>query len=65
MIYYVDICIQFVLLTCLNTAVFENTPKYSKLCMYRHGELSLLLVILLGLASQIKIFEVQSELKIS
>ena len=36
--------------------VFENTPKYSKLCMYRYGELSLLLIILLGLASQIKIF---------
>jgi hypothetical protein len=32
----------------------NTAPKYSKLCMYRYGELSLLLVIFLGLASQIK-----------
>jgi hypothetical protein len=45
-------------------------PKYSKICTYRFGVLSILLVILLGLASQIKIFgeappNPKSELRIS
>jgi hypothetical protein len=50
--------------------IIENTPKYSKLCTYRYGGvLSILLVILLGLVSQIEIFgkappNIKSELKI-
>ncbi len=48
-----------------------NTPKYSKLCMYRCSELTFsFLLFLLGLDTQIKIFfwrsssQIQSELKI-
>ncbi len=39
--------------------VFENSPKYAKLhtYRYRYNVLSILLLILLGLASQIKIFD--------